>query len=204
MRKKRQRLAANAEAPNVLQAEALDTHRFPSQNVILELGCGYGEYTLALAERLKHTGNPYHFVGVDRNGARIWKGSQQALQDNIPRVMFIHAHVQALNIAPKSVIAIYLPFPDPYPKKRQRKHRLTARHFLSLYKKWLHPKGYIVFKTDNPRFYAFTLEELDAVHARKVEASSLLLPPDAEPCTRYEEAFLERGLAIYCLRFSFA
>ncbi|MFQ5640362.1 MAG: tRNA (guanosine(46)-N7)-methyltransferase TrmB, partial [bacterium] len=131
--------------------------------VTLELACGWGEYTLNLAKWFPER----HFVGVDLKGERLWKGAKIALQENLHNVVFLQRDIAQLAdcFPEKSVEEIWLPFPDPRPKKRHLKHRLTAPRFLHVYRRILRTGGRVHLKTDDDGLYEFTLEALRAENA---------------------------------------
>ena len=175
--------------------------------VTVELACGRGEYSVALAKLFPNRNH----VGVDIKGDRIWKGSTLAVEQNLSNIGFLRTNI--LNIdyffAEHEIDEIWLTFPDPRPKKRDVKRRLTSPRFLELYKKVLNPTGYLRFKTDNTDLFNYTLEELrlrddidDLVSTDDVYQSSL-----GDECfdikTRYEEMFASKGERIKYLRFRF-
>jgi tRNA (guanine-N7-)-methyltransferase len=177
------------------------------QPITLELACGRGEYSVALANLFPGR----NYVGVDIKGDRIWKGSTLAVEQNLLNIGFLRTNI--LNIqsffADGEVDEIWITFPDPRPKKRDIKRRLTNSKFLDLYKQVLRPGGYIRFKTDNTPLFEFSLEELqartdidDLVYADDVYQSAL-----RAECfdikTRYEEMFASQGEKIKYLRFRF-
>ena len=116
--------------------------------IILELGCGRGEYTVGLAQLYPD----YNFIGVDIKGARMWAGAKQALELNLPNVAFIRTNIEMLDhfFAQGEVEQIWLTFPDPQMKKATK--RLTSTYFLERYRKLLTDKGLVHLKTDSPSF----------------------------------------------------
>ena len=178
-RSKKKRYADNSQASNVLEEGKQEYDQLRTswrtkyfQNtypITLELGCGKGEHVLALA---RHSPRQ-NFVGIDKKGARLWAGSQQALREGLTNVLFLRAAAEDL---PKffdyaQTHAIYLPFPDPYPKDRHVRRRLTSAAHLRLYAKYLQSSGNIVFKTDSLALYNYTLEQLSIVSANILEQS---------------------------------
>ena len=172
--------------------------------IILELGCGKGEYTISLAERF-----PYiNFIGIDIKGARIWTGAKKAYLEKIPNVAFIRTRIEFLNsfFSPAEVDEIWLTFPDPQLKKRRNKKRLTAARFLNLYRGFLKDRGIIHLKTDNPILYEYTLE-LARLNKLSIEFASNNLYGNENPelvygiQTFYEKQFIEEGLNIHYLQF---
>ena len=175
--------------------------------ITVELACGRGEYSVALAKLFPSR----NFVGVDIKGDRIWKGSTLALEQSLTNIGFLRANI--LNVefffAEGEVDEIWLTFADPRPKKRDVKRRLTNSRFLDMYKKVLRKGGYLRFKTDNTGLYEYTLEEInqrndieDLVSTDDVYKSPLL-PECFDIKTRYEEMFTSKGEKIKYLRFRF-
>ncbi len=108
-------------------------------NVVLELGCGKGEYTVQLAKKYPET----LFIGVDIQGERIWGGAKDALEDKISNAYFLRIQVENIKeyIPKKSINEIWITFPDPFPRERQSKRRLTSPRFLEIYKGLLKKNG---------------------------------------------------------------
>ncbi len=124
--------------------------------LVLELACGRGEYTLALA---RHDRESNH-IGVDVKGARIYQGARIALEEGLARVAFLRTRIEFLHhfFAPGEIADIWITFPDPFPRKGQVNRRLTSPPFLRLYRQLLQPGGSVHLKTDDPGLYAYTLE----------------------------------------------
>ena len=172
--------------------------------IILELGCGKGEYAVGLARRFPES----NFIGIDIKGARMWTGACQARDEGLTNVAFLRTDIELLPyfFAPGEVSEIWITFPDPQMKKVRK--RLTSTRFLELYSRVLKPGGLIKLKTDSPFLYTYT--RLMALH------NSLELTADtdnlyaAEPGpdspvlsirTYYEQQWLDRGLTIKYLSF---
>ncbi len=171
---KLRRFRENETFPNVLQPTreellsgafalrgAWRAAYFKDQNPItLELGCGKGEYTLALAE--KHPDE--NFIGVDIKGARLWRGAKTALENHTTNAHFLRIPIELLDRAfgHAEVDAIWMSFPDPHIKYRRSKRRLTHPDFLRRYQKILRPEGVIHLKTDSEFLYGYTLGILQA------------------------------------------
>ena len=120
--------------------------------IVLELGCGKGEYTIALAER-----NPAaNHVGVDIKGARLWKGAKYATQHALPNVAFLRARIEFITayFAPGEVSELWLTFPDPQYKSPNS--RLSSPLFLERYRKFLAPGGIVHLKTDSRYLHEYT------------------------------------------------
>ena len=130
---------------------------FNNQNpIVLELGCGAGEYTVALAKHYPKR----NFIGVDIKGARIWKGAKSAIEEDLDNVRFLRTKVDFVTkfFGENEVDEIWLTFSDPQPKKPKK--RLTSNLFIDRYLKFLKPNGVVHLKTDSDLLYDFTLEEI--------------------------------------------
>ncbi len=165
--------------------------------ITLELGCGKGEYTVGLAERVPGR----NYIGVDIKGARMWRGATQARDAEMTNVAFIRTDIELIDqfFAPGEVDEIWITFPDPQMKKVRK--RLTSTRFLELYRKILRPGGYLRLKTDSP--FLFTYTRLMAEHCGlPVDAitddlyASPLLTDILAIKTHYERQWLDRGLSI--------
>lgn len=175
-----------------------------SNPIVLELGCGKGEYTVALA-RLNPDKN---FIGIDVKGARIYTGAKEATLDSLPNVAFLRGDIESLDrfFAPGEVSEIWITFPDPQMKKRR--HRLTSSRFLSLYRSILKPESVVHLKTDSPFLYEYTsrLVRLNNLPLHG-DFSNLYAANDAPAYatgikTFYEQQWLSRGKTIRLLEFS--
>lgn len=173
-----------------------------SKPLVLELGCGSGEYTLALAEQEPQK----HFIGVDIKGDRLFKGATLALSKNFENVSFLRTQIENLNqfFEPNSIDTIWITFPDPQPN--DIKKRLTSPKFLDIYKQILSQNGTINLKTDSVLFYSYTLETLLKLPLSYLEytndlySSNLLdLHPDTQ--THYEKKYLALGKNINFIRW---
>ncbi len=124
--------------------------------IVLELGCGKGEYTMGLAQNNKHK----NFIGVDVKGNRIWSGASVALETKLNNVGFIRTRIDFIDhcFGENEVDEIWITFPDPQPQKTRERKRLTHLMFLNRYKKILKPGGLIHLKTDSTSLYEYTLE----------------------------------------------
>lgn len=170
--------------------------------IIVDLGCGKGEYTIELARRFEEK----NYIGIDIKGARIWKGAKQALDENIKNAAFIRTRVELINsfFDSNEIDEIWLLFPDPQPKKKKK--RLTSGKFLNLYKKILRTDGIVHLKTDSDLLYLYTLE-IAKYNNLKVECftddlyNSNLIDDSLSIKTYYENQFLEQGSNINYLRF---
>ena len=129
---------------------------FKNKNPItLELACGRGEYTVALAERFPNR----NFIGVDIKGARIWKGATEAIERGLKNAAFLRTRIEIIApfFAENEVDEIWLTFPDPFLRDSKSNRRLTSPYFLNIYRCFLKKGGIIHLKTDSPDLYKFTL-----------------------------------------------
>ncbi len=130
---------------------------FKNQNpIVLELGCGKGEYSVGLAKN-----NPdKNFIGVDIKGNRIWTGAKEALENNLSNVAFIRTRIDFIEhcYEPGEVSEIWITFPDPQPQKTRERKRLTNMRFIERYRKFLKPGGLVHLKTDSTSLYEYTME----------------------------------------------
>lgn len=176
--------------------------------IVLELGCGRGEYTVGLARLFPEK----NFIGVDIKGARMWTGATESLREGLPNVAFLRTRIEFIDhfFAPGEVAEIWLTFSDPQMKKVTK--RLTSTYFLARYRKFLRPEGLIHLKTDSRFLFTYT-EAVIAANALPLEfATSDLyhdLPDEHEEEVRrilgirtyYETQWLSRGIAIKYLKF---
>ncbi|HTE33220.1 MAG TPA: tRNA (guanosine(46)-N7)-methyltransferase TrmB [Chryseolinea sp.] len=181
---------------------------FKNDNPItLELACGRGEYSVNLAAAFPEKS----FIGVDIKGERIWKGSTLATEQQLKNVGFLRTSILLIEnfFEVGEVDEIWITFPDPRPRKRDIKRRLTSERYLELYKKIAKPGSYIRLKTDNTGLYEFTLETLLArqdVHDLRYTKDlyeDALRPECFDIKTKYEEQFTALGEQIKYLRFHF-
>lgn len=170
--------------------------------IVLELGCGKGEYTVELAAR-----NPEcNYIGIDIKGARMWTGARASLERGLTNVGFLRTNIEMIPhfFAAGEVKEIWITFPDPQMKKVTK--RLTATNFLVNYGKFLQPGGLIHLKTDSPFLFTYTkaMVELNRFPVKAlVEDVHQLTPPDPVLSiqTYYEQQWIERGLTIKYLCF---
>lgn len=221
-RKKLQRFEENASMHHVIEpsrAEALKGLHLKGnwgktifgneKPIVLELGCGKGEYTVALARR-----NPeVNYIGVDIKGARIWYGAKEAEEEGLKNVAFLRTQIELIDhcFASGEVSEIWITFPDPQIKHTRLKHRLTHPEFLDRYKKILQSGGLVHLKTDSEFLHGYTVGVLQLREHRvhkalfdidkqlKVGEESIL----HEVQTHYEALFRNKGKSITYIRFSF-
>ncbi len=182
------------------------THFFKNDNPItLELGCGKGEYSLALA-RLYPDRN---FIGIDIKGARFWRGAKTALEENITNVAFIRTQIELIDMcfAEKEISEIWITFPDPQIKFKRTKHRLTNPSFLKKYQDILVKDGVIHLKTDSEFLHGYTLGLIEAQgHALLYAHHDVYKNPHAPKVavltqTFYEKQFLAKKKPITYIKF---
>ena len=207
---------SNAESMNVIEAgKEIYTNIkgkwksfFGNQHeLVLEIGCGRGEYTTGLAALYPHK----NFIGVDIKGSRIWKGSTVAMQNNMQHVAFLRTMIQNLEdfFEEGELDEIWITFPDPRPKDTEIRLRLTNPRFLNMYKKILKKGGKLNFKTDNADLFQYTVDLLssefkirDLKYTTDVYNSDLL-NDELKIQTTYEKKFLGLGVKINYLSFCF-
>lgn len=168
--------------------------------ITLELGCGKGEYTVALAKS-----NPENnYIGVDIKGARMWSGAKEVEENGIPNAAFLRAEIENIDsfFAPGEVDEIWITFPDPQMQKTRK--RLTSVRFLSMYGKFLKPGGLINLKTDSPFLYEYTrrlavLNGFELLTDTDDLYGSGMADPVSSIKTYYESQWLSRGKKIKLL-----
>ena len=175
--------------------------------VIIELGCGKGEYTVSLAERYPHN----NYIGIDKKGARMWRGAKTTEQNNLPNVAFVRILAEQLKeiFSPEEVAEIWITFPEPQPNSPRVKKRFTSPQFIERYRHILKPAGIIHLKTDNDVFFEYTLKVIEeSGYELLFSTADLYSRPDDEEVkdviavkTHYEKMWLEQGLKIKYLRF---
>jgi len=172
--------------------------------IVLELGCGRGEYTVGLAANTPGK----NFIGVDIKGNRIWTGATQAIEAGLSNVAFLRTRIDFIEhgFAPGEISEIWITFPDPQPQKPRARKRLTNKLFLDRYQKILKPGGLVHLKTDSTSLYEYTLEVIAENNLPLLIATDDLYnncPPGREELTRiktyYEQLFTAKGERIkYC------
>lgn len=179
------------------------TQIFGNQNpVILELGCGKGEYTVQLGEKYPEI----NFIGIDIKGARLYTGAKQALSKQLKNVAFLRTNIEAIDrfFAPGEVAEIWLTFPDPQMKKTSR--RLTSSFFLERYRRILVPGGTIHLKTDSNFQFTYTSElahfnQFEILAETRDLYESDYLNELLQIKTFYEKQWLDRGIKIKYIAF---
>ena len=216
-KKKLQRFAETDTFPHFVQvsfAEAVGGFRLQgrwaneffrnSNPLVLELGCGKGEYTVGLARKYPDR----NFIGVDIKGARMWRGAKTSMQESLANVAFLRTRIELIGhfFGPQEVDEIWITFPDPQLKVSRGKKRLTHPQFLNRYKGMLKDHHVIHLKTDSIPLYQYTLALVQHNGYELLYNTSDLYAdrPDDEASlfqTFYEKMWLDQGLKINYLRF---
>ena len=173
--------------------------------LVLELGCGKGEYTIGLAKRYPNK----NFIGIDIKGARFWRGAKTAIEEAIPNVAFIRTQIELIAhvFAENEVDEIWITFPDPQIKYKRTKHRMTNMQFLERYKNVLKPDGIVHLKTDSEFMHGYTLGLLHGLGHHILYANHNVYKLEGSPeevtqiQTFYENQYLENDKAITYIRF---
>ncbi|MBO4582031.1 MAG: tRNA (guanosine(46)-N7)-methyltransferase TrmB [Bacteroidales bacterium] len=170
--------------------------------IVLELGCGRGEYTIGMANMFADK----NFIGIDRKGARMWKGSKEAIEKKMDNVAFLRAQIDMLNhyFDAGEIDEIWITFPDPQPKKVNK--RMTCQKYLNLYSLFLKKNGTVNLKTDSRMLYDFTLETIQTSQYTLIQNISDIYALSSVPDilkiqTYYEKMWLEQGYRIQYIQF---
>lgn len=171
--------------------------------IVLELGCGKGEYTIGLANRFPDK----NYIGIDIKGARMWRGAKTANEQNLNNVAFLRTRIEFIKsfFSEDEVDEIWITFPDPHPGRRNSNKRLTSPWFLNSYRHFLKDKGLIHLKTDNTELYDFTNKVLSNNNLETILATNDLYTAEFGDIlsirTHYEKIFLDAGLKINYVSF---
>lgn len=173
--------------------------------IVLELGCGKGEYTVGLSELFPEK----NFVGIDIKGARFWRGAKTAIENNQNNVAFLRTQIELIDSCFEAgeVSEIWITFPDPQIKYKRTKHRLTNAEFLDKYKKIMQPDGIVNLKTDSEFMHGYTLGLLHGAGHEVIYANHHIYKHEGAPNevtsiqTFYEKQYLERQKPITFVRF---
>ena len=214
---KLRRFAENLLYPNMFQISLDEVKQAPfklkgkwnqeffknDNPIVLELGCGKGEYTVGLAERYPHK----NFIGVDIKGARMWKGCKESNEKEMSNVAFLRTRIEFIDyfFAENEISEIWVTFPDPQLKKPNK--RLTSERMLSLYRKMTIPEAVYHLKTDSKELYDYTKDEVlfpdkytIFAHTDDLYASDFY-GEVKEIKTHYEQLFSAKGKKITYLSF---
>ena len=209
------KFADMATYPHVFQCpfEMLKSEGFPLKGkwnsyfennnpLVLELGCGKGEYTVGLARLFSEK----NFIGIDIKGARMWKGATEALKENITNAAFLRTQIEFIThfFVENEVSEIWITFPDPQMKKTNK--RLTSTRFMEEYSRILKPDGIVHLKTDSDFLYTYTKalieeNELEIVFDTNDLYHSEIVDEILHIQTFYEQQWLSRGLNIKYIAF---
>ena len=217
-KKKLRRFRENETFENVIQptrSEVLQkgnelkgnwSHQFGNDHpIVLELGCGKGEYTVGLA-RLNPQKN---YIGIDIKGARLWRGAKTAREEGLKNVLFLRTQIELLDLlfGEHEVSEIWITFPDPQIKYKRTKHRLTNTEFLAKYKRIMKEDGEIHLKTDSEFLHGYTLGLLKGLGHEILYSNHNIYKNEGSPPevlniqTFYENQFLEQEKPITYIRF---
>ena len=176
--------------------------------IVLELGCGKGEYTVGLGRRFPGM----NCIGIDIKGARMWTGARAAESEGLGNVAFLRTSIELLEsfFTPGEVSGLWITFPDPQMKKERK--RLTGTRMIDLYRRVLAPGGMVNLKTDSPFLFAYTREMLAANGIEPQVCCADIYGADApagifpegltELRTYYEQQWLSRGMTIKYVSFA--
>lgn len=213
---KRLKFSQITDYPNVVEPTFDELQSFPLKNhwnqthfkndqpIVLELGCGKGEYTVSLAQEYPQK----NFIGIDIKGARMWKGATDALSQNLSNVAFLRTRIEFIEhcFGANEIDEIWITFPDPQIKKRRAKNRLTHPVFLKRYSSIIKKDGLIHLKTDSQFLHGYTLGIIQGESHILEDAEhdiygAQLKRPHAYIKTYYESKFLQQGQPITYLCF---
>ncbi|HPW66239.1 MAG TPA: tRNA (guanosine(46)-N7)-methyltransferase TrmB [Salinivirgaceae bacterium] len=215
---KLQRFAENATYKHVVQPDIIEArfqdnpikgnwHKqmFKNSNpIVVELGCGKGEYTVELARK-----NPnINYIGVDIKGARLWRGAKTSAEENLKNVAFLRTRIEFITryFATDEVDEIWITFPDPQIKPRRAKNRLTHSAFLSRYQQFLKSGSVVHLKTDNLFLHRYTKIVLEHNNIQIVESNEDIYSDKninhyLTIKTTYEQMFMNQGFPITYIKF---
>jgi tRNA (guanine-N7-)-methyltransferase len=176
--------------------------------IVIELGCGKGEYTVGLGKKYPQK----NYIGLDIKGARMWEGANTVREEGLKNIAWVRTRIEFVDafFGKDEVDEIWLTFSDPQPNKPRK--RLSSKLFLDRYRKFLKPGGLIHLKTDNDLLFASTLQEIEEVGGEIIEQTWDLygeMPDDLDRDTQeilsikthYEKLFSEKGYKIKYGRF---
>lgn len=207
-RKKLKRFQAIKEFTNVFETQE-EIHKnilSTEKPIILELGCGKGDYTFNLAQRYPDK----FFAGFDKKGERIWNGATRCNEHNLLNTAFIRGDINLIDqlFPEKSVQELWITFPGPFPKDKHEKHRLTSPNFIQKYQKILQPNHTIHLKTDDLPLFEYTQEiinqdsNLTTTIIQYDIHNSPYSNPDLDIETDFERKWISKGKTINYLAFN--
>jgi tRNA (guanine-N7-)-methyltransferase len=174
-----------------------------TQPLVVELACGKGEYTVGLAQAFPDK----NFLGVDIKGERIARGAKHAETLGLKNVGFLRTDINFLQefITDGEIDELWITFPDPQPRPKQEKHRLTHPRFLSMYKELLVPGGTLHVKTDSPELFAYSLATVQEMGFTGLQYTTDLYNSPLNAIhlgikTHYEQLFFDKGFSINYLQ----
>ena len=179
---------------------------FKNQNpIVLELGCGKGEYSVGLAQKFPNK----NFIGIDIKGARIWRGAKTSSEKELQNIAFLRTRIELITsfFTEDEVDEIWITFPDPQMKKRRAKKRLTSINFLSNYQQFLKQNGIVNLKTDSTFLYEYTNAVVNTNTLKIIRNTSNLYAEDwtdeiLSIQTHYEKLHIDDGDTINYISFN--
>ncbi len=174
--------------------------------LVLELGCGRGEYTVNMAQHFPEK----NFIGIDKKGARLWRGAKTSNEEQILNTAFLRIQITQLLLffEPGEISEIWITFPDPQPQSTRENTRMTSGRFIEMYKILVGRTGRVHLKTDNVVLFDYTIEKLkefhvDVHHCTHDLYGSGIADDILSIKTTYEKIYLDKGMNICYLSFSF-
>jgi len=181
------------------------SHFINENPIVLELGCGRGEYAIGLAKIFPDK----NFIGVDIKGPRIWRGGKLVEEENLKNVSFLRTKIQNIEnfFEMDEVDEIWITFPDPIPRGRDERRRLTHTRFLKIYQNIMKSSGWVHFKTDDLALFEYSLEVVsnhensqDIIYTNNLYKSEMV-DEHYNIKTTYERRYLNEGIPINYMKF---
>lgn len=174
--------------------------------IVLELGCGRGEYTVNMAKQFPEK----NFIGIDKKGARLWRGAKTSNEEKILNTAFLRIQITQLMLffAPLEISEIWITFPDPQPQSTRENTRMTSTRFLEMYKELVGTNGIVHLKTDNVPLFDYTVGKVNDFNVKIHHCThdlyhSGIADEILSIKTTYEKIYLDKGMNICYLSFSF-